>query len=243
VFATAVEDEILDRNPCRLKGVTARAAVERVPASPVQVAAAAQASPPRFRVAVLLAAFSGLRGGELFALARRHVDLVGGSIQVERTLSELPGGVVTFGPTKTAASTRTVHLGPTLTRQLAEHLDRFAAADPDALVFTTATGRAVTRSYRSQWWGRARRAAGLPEGFRWHDLRHTGATLALTEGGATVRDLQARHGWSNSRMALHYAHATDERARMVAQRLDRVLERVMLEPDSGDAKSMPASPA
>jgi len=66
--------------------------------------------------------------------------------------------------------------------------------------------------------------AGLPKGFTFHDLRHTGNHLASVSGAST-RELMQRMGHSTMRAALIYQHATDERAREIADRLNDVVQR------------------
>jgi integrase len=80
-------------------------------------------------------------------------------------------------------------------------------------------------------WTRPVAEAGLPTGFTFHDLRHTGNHLASVSGAST-RELMQRMGHSTMRAALIYQHATDERAREIADRLNEVVER---ETKAGDA--------
>lgn len=64
---------------------------------------------------------------------------------------------------------------------------------------------------RSQWnleWQAARTKVGLPE-FRFHDLRHTGNTLAASTGALT-REFMNRLGHASPQAALRYQHATKE---------------------------------
>ncbi len=111
--------------------------------------------PERYAAAVWVAAWSGLRAGELFALARRHVDLHTGTLRVERALIEIPGQPVTFGPPKSDAGRRTVQLPRFVLEHLAEHLDTHTPADPDALVFGTSTGRPLRGGPRAVMFYRA----------------------------------------------------------------------------------------
>jgi integrase len=67
---------------------------------------------------------------------------------------------------------------------------------------------------------RARHAAGRDD-LRWHDLRHTGATLAA-HTGASLAELQRRLGHSSARAALIYQHASDQRDRQLADRLEQL---------------------
>jgi integrase len=155
--------------------------------------------PARHRAAVLVAAWSGLRGGELFALRRRDVDTATGTIRVDRTMIELSTGV-DFGPPKSDTGRRTVTLPPTVAGALNEHLARFVPSNPAALL------------------ARPKRAAGRPD-LTWHDLRHTGMTLVAATGASLVQ-LQRRLGQSTARAALIYQHATDDADRLLAQALD-----------------------
>jgi integrase len=130
---------------------------------------------------------------------------------------ELPTGV-DFGPPKSGAGRRTVTLPPTVARALNGHLARFGSSSPDAPLFTTATGRPVPRAQRAALLARPKRAAGRPD-LTWHDLRHTGMTIAAATG-ASLAQLQRRLCQSTTRAALIYQHATDDADRLLAQALD-----------------------
>jgi integrase len=66
--------------------------------------------------------------------------------------------------------------------------------------------------------------AGLPAGFHFHDLRHTGNQLAANSG-ATTRELMHRMGHGSMRAALIYQHASTERDRRIAQEMAAMVER------------------
>jgi integrase len=94
------------------------------------------------------------------------------------------------------------------------------------LIFTGPKGATPGRSnWRiSVGWAAQLAAAGLPTGFHFHDLRHTGNHLAA-ESGASTRELMHRMGHhSTIAAALHYQHATDQRAREIAALLSEVVE-------------------
>jgi integrase len=67
----------------------------------------------------------------------------------------------------------------------------------------------LRRSNFRETWYRARGAVGQPE-LHFHDLRHTGNTMAAAQG-ASLRELMERMGHSSARAALIYLHATRER--------------------------------
>lgn len=219
ILNTAASDGAIASNPCRTVRVKAPAAPERQPATAEQVELLSRLCPPRYRVAVLLAAYSALRAGELFGLTRADVDTAAGTVTVSKQLAKLPGRAAAFAEPKTAKSLRTVHLPQRIVAELAEHLAEFTAPEPDALVFTTAGGEPCHKGNR-QWFLAARRKAGLPA-LRWHDLRHTAQTFAA-EQGVGLRALMNRMGHASPRAALIYIHASESADQQLAAKLDAV---------------------
>ena len=102
------------------------------------------------------------------------------------------------------------------------HLATYAEKGATGRVFVGAKGATVRRSNFQATWRRAIKAVGLPAGFRFHDLRHSGNTWAA-ESGAHLRELMERMGHSNQRAALIYLHATSEGHRAIADGIDRRL--------------------
>jgi integrase len=100
VLNTAVEDELIRRNPCRIKGAGQEVAAERPVATVEEVYALADRMPTHLRMLVLLAAFTSLRYGELVALRRDDVKMRTGTLTVRSTLVERQDGSLTFGPPK-----------------------------------------------------------------------------------------------------------------------------------------------
>lgn len=87
-------------------------------------------------------------------------------------------------------------------------------------------GAALRRNnfHRSVRWPECVAEAGLPEGFRFHDLRHTGNTLAASSGAST-RELMHRMGHASMRAALIYRHASSKRDREIAAAIDERIGR------------------
>ncbi len=214
-LADAFYDELIPTNPCRIPGAGITRPRERGTVSPPEVVQLADAMPDHVQAAVYVAAWSGLRYGELFALARRHVDLDAGTLRVERALTS---DADVHGPTKTAGSVRTVNLPGFVVEVLAEHIDRHTGRSPDALVFSSPDGNPIDSANLTRMFSRARQSIGRPE-LHWHDLRRTGATLAY-RAGATVKDVQRRLGHSTTRAAMIYAHTADDSDRLIAERLN-----------------------
>jgi integrase len=111
-----------------------------------------------------------------------------------------------------------VHLPAFVLEVLTAHLEQHVPTSSDALVFALPDGSPVTSARLSFLFRRARKIIGRPE-LTWHDLRHTGATLAY-KAGASVPEVQARLGHTTMRAAMIYAHAADDSDLLIAQRLD-----------------------
>jgi integrase len=107
-----------------------------------------------------------------------------------------------------------------------EHLAEFPPSDPEDLIFKGPMGAALRRNnfHRSVRWAERVAEAGLPDGFRFHDLRHTGNTLAASSGAST-RELMHRMGHASMRAALIYQHATSKRDREIAAAIDERIGR------------------
>lgn len=132
------------------------------------------------------------------------------------------------GDTKSEAGTRTVVLPAFLRRELRRHLESYAEAGLDGLIFVGEKGAPFRRSTFGTKWRRARALVGVPEGFRFYGLRHTGHTLS-TRSGATLKDTMVRAGQSSERAALIYQHSHDDRQQEVAAGLDATVRRARQE--------------
>src|SRR5581483_3002811 len=100
---------------------------------------------------------------------------------------------------------------------LAEHLETYAGPER---VFVGRSGQPMRGDALRLAFQRARAEVGLPQ-LRFHDLRHTGQTLAA-EAGASLADLMRRLGHSSMVAAKRYLHATDSRDRQIAAALSRL---------------------
>ena len=237
IMATALEDELILRNPCVLRGASTERPAERPVASVQEVFELSDAMDPRLRMMVLLAGFTGLRLGELLALRKDRVDLGGGTVQVVEQYQELASGELILGPPKTAAGHRTVSVPEAILGDLREHLMRHTAPGPRALLFGSevALERPISRKTFYRQWKGAVRATGMSS-FRFHDLRHTANTLtALT--GASAKELMARMGHASSRAALIYLHATPQRDREIAAALSNVISASRFEPGGEESNA------
>jgi integrase len=220
ILNTAVEDDRIARNPCRMRGAGTERADERPMVDTDLVLTLAEAIDDRLRAFVLLAGFAGLRTGELLGLRRTDIDLLHGHIEVRVQAQEVARRGRVVSDPKSDAGRRTIAL-PTLLKELLEiHLGTYAQPGRGGVLFTSADGQPMTRRRLSIRWRAACRAVGAPPGLRIHDLRHHAATLTARMPGITTKELMARIGHSSPRAALIYQHATRERDRNIADYLD-----------------------
>jgi integrase len=225
ILATAADDGLIRRNPCRVKAAGTERSPERPVLTVTQVYALAEAVGSRYRALVLLACFCGLRWGELAALRRRDIDTETGTVRVARQLTEVGGQFPVFGPPKSEAGKRLVVMPPMILPDVSFHLASFTASDADALAFTSPGGMPLRHSnFRNRIWLHALAAIGLP-GIHFHDLRHAG-NLLVAHAGANLRELMERMSHSSSRAALIYLHSTSDRQRTLA---DAVADRTRSE--------------
>lgn len=217
ILGTAVEDGHLAVNPCTIKGAARvkRATTTRL-LTPAELETLVQHMPDRFKAATLVAAWGGLRFGELFALERRDVDLTAGLVSVRRAITRVDGEVV-VGTPKSDAGRRDVHLPPHIMDAVRHQLDAYALPGRTGLVFPSTSGGYMNPATMQHPFYRARAAIGR-EDFRWHDLRHFGATEAA-RAGATLRELMSRMGHSTTGASLRYQHAAADRDAEIARRL------------------------
>ncbi|MFE6893929.1 tyrosine-type recombinase/integrase [Streptomyces sp. NPDC057694] len=224
IMETAVDDELIRRNPCRIKGAGAEKADERPTATVAQVDALAEAIGMRWRLMVYLGAYGPTRPEELAGLRRRDVDLNELRITVRVAEPERVNGRRAPGATKSDAGTRTIYLPAFLGRELRWHLESYAEEGPDGLLFVGERGKPFRRSTFGRYWRKARAVVGLPDHFRFYDLRHTGHTLS-TRSGATLKDTMVRAGQSSEKAAMIYQHSEKERQQEVAGMLDRSVRK------------------
>ena len=136
-----------------------------------------------------LAIVTGMRQGELLALRWSELDLAKGNLHVKYSLKRVPGeGLVPQKP-KTKSSVRSVKLGFESCQVLSEHADLVAGMKVTAgeewqdlgFVFCTNKGYPIEPAKAYRGLQRLLKKAGLPK-IRFHDLRHTAASLMLNNG-------------------------------------------------------------
>jgi integrase len=177
----------------------------------------------------LLALTTGMRQGELLGLRWQDVDLDNGELRVVHALQRVEGILRLVQP-KTAKSRRSVTLPAMTVEALRRHhgqqaevrLSAGANWTDTSFVFCTSTGRPleprnVTRSFQ-----RFLKRAGLPR-MRFHDLRHSFATLLLIQG-LSPRVVMEMLGHSQIALTMNtYSHVIPALQREAASKLDALL--------------------
>jgi integrase len=215
----AVDAGLIFRNPCTIKGAGTEREQEMQIATPEQVAALAAAVGPRLEALVFTAGYGGLRWGELAGLRRRDVDLDACTLSVTHKLGEV-NGTLSDGPPKSEAGRRILGVPSFVARSLATHIDLSSLPGDDGLAIPSVEGTPMRRSnFRRRVWDPATAEVGMNE-FRFHDLRHTAATLAAASG-TSLKALMARIGHASAAAALRYQHMIDGQDADIVRYLER----------------------
>lgn len=228
ILTTAVEDGLIVTNPCTIKGAGVEPADERPIPTVAQVHDLVEQLPARLRCVALLAAFVGLRRGEILGLRRGDVDLDRCEIAIVRQRQLDRHGNHLVGPPKSDAGRRVLAIPEVLVGDLRTHLDAYGQPGGDGYVFTGQKGGPLAPHVWQSAWEKARTEVGVPE-IHLHDLRHLAGTLAASTGAST-REVMYRLGHATHQAALRYQHATRQRDRAIAEALDGLISPGVRQP-------------
>lgn len=222
IMASAINDELIDANPCRIVGASQAKRVHKIkPATVEEIGRLTAEMPEKLKLMVLLAGWCSLRFGETVELRRKDIDLSQEVIRIRRAAIRT-GGSFTVTTPKSEAGIRDVTIPPHLIPMIEHHLAKHVAKTPDSLLFPNETGGHLQPSTLYRHWYKAREAAGR-EDLRFHDLRHSGAVLAAATG-ATLAELMDRLGHSTPQAAMRYQHVAAGRSREIAALLSKLAE-------------------
>lgn len=223
----AQEEELIDRVPPKIRGAGS-APVRQVviPATFDEITTIVNEMPERLKLFIVLAAFVGLREGELMELRRFDVDGLTGRISVTRKVDKdadpsVRGACPNCGrfisTPKTKSGIRVVHVPPPFMPMLQQHLLEHTAPGSKGLLFPGDRTDHMSARYLMDRYRPAREKAGRPD-LTIHHLRHTALTMA-GQHGATAAELQARAGHASQAAMAIYQHATIDRDRLLAERI------------------------
>lgn len=207
----AVDDGLLAKNPARgleLPKKVRKARRRYLTAEEVEdVARAAAATDPMYRVVVLLLAYTGLRWGEMAALTTASVSPLRNRVEVWRSVT-VRGSDWIVGTTK-GDEARSVPVPASLMDELERIMLKrkpgellFPAPRTSSYLRTPnkASVNAQGEKVKPKWWEKALDECGIPY-MSPHDLRHTAASLAIS-AGANVKALQRMLGHESAAMTL-----------------------------------------
>jgi integrase len=234
---TAEKQDLVARNVARLADVPPQVQTEVKPLEPHEAVRLLQAVKGHRLESLYSAALAvGLRRGEALGLAWPDIDFENGTLTVRRTLNRV-NGKLRFDTPKTKGSRRTIPLPPFALKSLREHREcqlreralmgeDWKGAEFD-LVFTTSIGtplepRNVLRHLQA-----TLAALNIPH-HRFHDLRHTAASLLVAQG-ASLHDVKEILGHSQIRLTADlYSHLYLSAARKVVDGVESVLAPVVV---------------
>lgn len=230
IMATALEDRKITVNPCMIRGAQNASSGRRVePPTSEQLATIIDVITPRYRAAIVLAAWGALRFGELTELRRKdirtseldgEVDIV--VINVARAVTHTTSVGYIVGKTKSQAGVRSIVIPPHVQSVVATHMLTWVESSPEALLFPAADGEThLADSTFDKHWYPARAAAGRSD-MSFHALRHFGATK-FAQTGATLKEIQERLGHSTVAAAMRYQHSAGRDAEL-AKRMSELAQ-------------------
>jgi integrase len=221
---------LVSRNVVQYTDAPTLTAAEITPLSPEQARAfLAGIAGDRLEALYVVAMATGLRQGELLGLAWEDIDLDAGQLTVSRQLQRFDGEY-RMVDLKTAKSRRSIALPQVAVQSLRAHRARQAeqrlAAGPHwegrGLVFARPDGHPLNGTVATKMFQKTIARLGLPRQ-RFHDLRHTAASLLLAQG-VSLKEVSETLGHSQIGITANlYGHMFPEIRRHVADRMDEIL--------------------
>ena len=180
---------------------------------------------------------TGLRRGEICALMWRDFDAKAGTLGISRTLHSKGQGIYALGDTKTSQGNRTIILPESVAALLRARkknsISQWIFPQPTSPELPMNPGTACRRLKTLL------EEAGLPS-IRFHDLRHTFATLAL-QNGMDVKTLSAMLGHVSAATTLDiYTHATSDMQHAAARKIDCGIGKAELPDEPAPQANAPA---
>jgi integrase len=216
ILNTALVDGLIATNPVPANLTRTKTGLKHRPPTMDELTVVLDEIGPFFRLAILLAAYGGLRLGEWRALRRRDLVVSDGRVLVDvhRAAQYITREGWHVGPPKSEEGERVVPLPTGLTGDVEAHLAEFVGPFPDDLLFPPTRGDGFLHDRQfNRYWNRARDAAGIRTVVREHDLRRFAGTTHA-QSGATMRETMAFLGHSTTVAAMAYQATTGREAEL-----------------------------
>ena len=210
-FNHAVDNELIEFNPCRIKRGASKPKPEDKTPNEHDASLIYEQIGEHYKAAVAVQASCALRIGELSELRRRDFKpvhdragrLVGYDVLVSRA-GDYQAGEWIVGTPKNGS--RTVRIHPALVERVSSHLNDRVGPARDALVFPNEDGRPINRRRYNTMLARACERAGVDR-ITSHSWRHYGATMFARAGG-NVKDVQEWLNHATPEQSMHYVNAS-----------------------------------
>lgn len=186
-----------------------------------------------WQILIKMALTTGMRRGELLGLEWEHIDLSDGVVSVEQTLNYTKDKGYFIKEPKTRNSVRKLSLPKPLLNELKKYrivylenrmkMDDMWKEGEHFFLFTAIDGKPLNPSSVYTWWGRFIKKNNLPY-IRFHDLRHTSATLLINEG-AHMKTISNRLGHASISTTMNiYGHALKEADQKAADMFNHLFD-------------------
>ncbi len=225
ILNTAVEDGIIPSAPVPSNLTNTSAGRKFRPPTVDELAVLHDRVEDRLRLAVLIAAYGGLRLSEWRSLRRSDLSLADGRyvVSVTRQAEHVTGHGWEVGPPKSASGVRLVALPSWMTSVIDDHLSEYVGPFPESLIFAP-RGRSqfIHNSDFYSSWTPAQEAAGVKGQVREHDLRDFAGShlLAVGANALEVRDFLGHADVQTT--TRHYLHVVNERAAELADQMPQL---------------------
>jgi len=224
IMESALDMEILNRNPCKGVKLPPNKPEARTVVTPAEIHQLAEAVGSKWRCTIYLAGIMGLRFGEVLGLQLQDIDFEKEILTINRTVVD-QGGHTSIGPPKTALSKRQLMLSDNMKNELKKHIEREQIKNKNQHLFTNGNGELVRRgNYRSRVFQPALKQIGL-EGITFHGLRHSAATEWIA-AGIDPKTVQHKLGHTNPKITLElYTHYSTQADKQATELLDEIYWR------------------
>jgi integrase len=235
IFNDAVMWQVIPSNPAsRVKPpkVPKKIAKHFDEQQTMEVLTALENEPPKYKLAITLTIFTGVRKGELMAMEWQDINFTEGTIRVERATQYVTGVGVVTGEPKTEKSKRVISIPVSVMALLKQYKayqaqERLKVGDlwqNNNRLLTAWDGQPMHPGTISKWWKKFLKRHELPH-IPFHGLRHTSATLLIGQG-LHAKTISDRLGHSTIAITMDtYGHFLKSADQVAAEKLENLLTK------------------
>jgi len=232
ILTAAVQWQVIPSNPCNRVKPPKAERKEAVSLDEVQAAeliSCLQSEPIKYRTAVMLTLYTGLRRGEVCGLNWSDIDFKNSIISINKSVLYSADRGVYEDTTKTKSSNRIINIPSDMIKLLKQYQteqmkQQLAMGDmwiDSSKIFTSTNGSMINPDTLSTWFKGFIRRHNLPD-IHYHNLRHTAATL-LIAGGVDIATVSKRLGHADRTTTLNiYTHAIKSADKAAAYKLQDI---------------------